>query len=135
KRERPDLAVIINGGVATLEEAKAHLDYVDGVMLGRAAYHTPGILGTADRRLFGAAEAVSPAEAVARYRPYIARQLATGTHLAAMARHMLGLFHGEPGARSWRRILTVEGVKSGAGLEVIDHALAAVAPAPESAIA
>jgi tRNA-dihydrouridine synthase A len=69
---------------------------------------------------------VEAAEAVARYRPYVARELAKGTHLAAMTRHMLGFFHGQPGARTWRRILTVEGVKPGAGLEVIDRALEAV---------
>jgi len=129
KRERPGLTIIINGGVADLDAAQAHLAHVDGVMLGRAAYHTPALLGEVDARLFGAgeAQAVGPAEAVARYRPYIARELAQGTHLAAMTRHMLGLFHGRPGARAWRRILTVEGVKPGAGLEVVDRALAAVA--------
>jgi tRNA-dihydrouridine synthase A len=126
KAERPELTVVINGGVATLDEAQAHLAHVDGVMLGRAAYHTPGLLGEVDARLFGAGEVVTPAEAVARYRPYMARQLAAGVHLAAMTRHMLGLFHGSPGARTWRRILTVESVKPGAGLEVVDAALAAV---------
>jgi tRNA-dihydrouridine synthase A len=126
KAERPELTIVINGGVGSLDEAEAHLAHVDGVMLGRAAYHTPGLLGEVDARLFGASEAVTPAEAVARYRPYIARQLEAGTHLAAMTRHMLGLFHGAPGARTWRRILTVESVKVGAGLEVVDAALAAV---------
>jgi tRNA-dihydrouridine synthase A len=126
KRERPDLTIVINGGVGSLDEAEQHLAHLDGVMLGRAAYHTPGILGEADRRLFGALKDVSAAEAVERYRPYIARELAKGTHLAAMTRHMLGLFHGAPGARAWRRILTVESVKPGAGLEVVDAALEAV---------
>ncbi len=126
KRERPQLTIVINGGVGSLEEAEAHLKHVDGVMLGRAAYHTPGILGEADARLFGAGETVSAVQAVERYRPYLAGQLARGTHLAAMTRHMLGLFHGEAGARTWRRILTVESVKAGAGLEVVDAALAAV---------
>ncbi|MCF8504185.1 MAG: tRNA dihydrouridine(20/20a) synthase DusA [Caulobacter sp.] len=129
KRERPDLTIIINGGVASLDEAAAHLDQVDGVMLGRAAYHEPGILGAADARIFGEGETIDPFEAVARYRPYVAARLAAGAHLAGMTRHMLGLFHGRPGARSWRRILTVEGSKSGAGLAVIDAALAAVAEA------
>ena len=127
KRERPGLVIDVNGGVAGLDEALAHLEHVDGVMLGRAAYHTPALLGEADRRIFGAVGTVGPAEAVARYRPYVARELARGTHLAAMTRHMLGLFHGRPGARAWRRILTVAAVKPGAGLEVIDRALAAVA--------
>jgi len=126
KAERPELTIVINGGIGSLEAACAHLAHVDGVMLGRAAYHTPGILGGADARLFGGGETVGAAEAVARYRPYIARELAAGTHLAAMTRHMLGLFHGAPGARTWRRILTVDGVKPGAGLEVVDAALAAV---------
>jgi tRNA-dihydrouridine synthase A len=126
KRERPGLSIAVNGGVASLEEAEAHLAHVDGVMLGRAAYHTPAILGGADRQLFGGGAEVSAAEAVARYRPYVARELASGTHLAAMTRHMLGLFHGARGARAWRRILTVDGVRPGAGLEVIDAALAAV---------
>jgi tRNA-dihydrouridine synthase A len=126
KRERPALTIVINGGIGSLDEAEEHLAHVDGVMLGRTAYHTPAILGEADARLFGPAEVVTPSEAVARYRPYVERELARGTHLAAMTRHMLGLFHGAPGARTWRRILTVEGVKPGAGVEVIDRALAGV---------
>jgi tRNA-dihydrouridine synthase A len=127
KRERPQLTIVINGGIGDLDQAQAHLAHVDGVMLGRAAYHTPEILGAADARLFGeAGSEVDAAEAVRRYRPYVARELACGTHLAAMTRHMLGLFHGRPGARTWRRILTVEGVRPGAGLDVIDQALDAV---------
>jgi tRNA-dihydrouridine synthase A len=131
KRERPALTIVLNGGVPSLDAAQAHLAQVDGVMLGRAAYHTPALLGEVDQRIFGGVGTVEPAEAVARYRPYVARQLARGTHLAAMTRHMLGLFHGAPGARAWRRILTVEGVKPGAGLEVIDAALAAVSGAQD----
>ena len=96
-------------------------------MLGRAAYHTPDLLGEVDRRIFGAAGAdVAAFAAVERYRDYMASELARGTHLAAMTRHMLGLFHGVPGARAWRRVLTVDGVKSGAGLEVVDRALAEI---------
>jgi len=128
KADRPDLTIIINGGLKSLEEAKVHIDQgLDGAMLGRAAYHEPALLGAADRLLFDpVAPVVTPEEAVIAYRPYLAAQLARGTHLYAMARHMLGLFHGRPGARSWRRILTVEGVKAGAGLEVVDRALKAV---------
>jgi tRNA-dihydrouridine synthase A len=135
KRERPELTIVINGGIGSLDEAQAHLAHVDGVMLGRAAYHTPGLLGEADARIFGDGAPVDPFEAVQAYRGYVARELARGTHLAAMTRHMLGLFHGRPGARAWRRILTVDGVKPGAGLEVIDRALAAVAPLPAAASA
>ena len=131
KRERPQLTIVINGAIGTLEDAQAHLAHVDGVMLGRAAYHTPGLLGEADRRLFGAGEDVTPEDAVAAYLPYMRSELARGTHLAAMARHMLGLFHGQPGARSWRRILTVEGARPGAGTEVIERGLAALAEAAE----
>ena len=129
KRERPDLTIVLNGGVPDLNAVAAHLDQVDGVMLGRAAYHTPEILGAADAAVFGAGEVTDSAMAVELYRPYLAASLAEGTPLAAMSRHMLGLFHGRPGARAWRRILTVEGVKPGAGLEVVDAALAAVAQA------
>jgi len=128
KAERPHLTIVINGGLKSLEEARDHIAQgLDGAMLGRAAYHEPAILGQADRLLFDpAAPLVAPEEAVRAYRPYLAAELARGTHLYAMVRHMLGLFHGRPGARAWRRILTVEGVKSGAGLDVVDHALQAV---------
>ena len=130
KAERPGLKIIINGGVAGLDEAEAHLRHVDGVMLGRAAYHEPGLLGAVDRRLFGeAALDVDPWAAVERYRPYVAERRARNVPLPAMIRPLLGLFHGCPGARSWRRILTVEGIRPGAGLEVIDRALEAVSPA------
>jgi tRNA-dihydrouridine synthase A len=126
KRERPELTIVINGGIGTLDEAVEHLGAVDGVMLGRAAYHTPAILGEVDRRVFGEGQDVDCFQAVELYRPYVERELAAGTHLAAITRHMLGLFHGLPGARAWRRVLTVEGVKSGAGMEVIDAALSQV---------
>ena len=127
KQRFPELVICINGGIASLDVARGLLDQgLDGVMLGRAAYHPPALLGEVDRRVFGEERDVSPAEAVELYRPYVERELAGGTHLAAMTRHMLGLFHGLPGARAWRRILTVEGVKPGAGIEVIEAALAQV---------
>jgi tRNA-dihydrouridine synthase A len=125
KAERQGLTIVINGGLKTLEEAQAHIEAgLDGAMLGRAAYHEPAILGRANRLLFDpAAPEVSPEAAVGAYRAYIASELARGTHLYAIVRHMLGLFHGRAGARTWRRILTVEGVKPGAGLDVVDRAL------------
>jgi tRNA-dihydrouridine synthase A len=130
KAERPGLTIVINGGVPDLDAAEAHLAHVDGVMLGRAAYHEPGLLGEADRRLFGAAGAdIDPWTAVQRYRPYVVEQRARGVALPAMIRPMLGLFHGRPGARAWRRILTVESIRPGAGVEVIDRALEAVSQA------
>jgi tRNA-dihydrouridine synthase A len=127
KVERPDLTVVINGGIASLDEAEAHLRHVDGVMLGRAAYHEPGLLGAVDRRLFDATSPlIGAAEAVRRYRPHVARELTGGTRLNVLVRPLLGLFHGAPGARTWRRILTVESLRRGAGLEVLDAALGAV---------
>jgi len=126
KAQHPQLTIALNGGVGSLDEALGHLDHVDGVMIGRAAYHTPGLLGAADPMIFGVGEIRDPFEAVEAYKPYLSRQLSRGVHLAHMTRHMLGLFHGRPGARTWRRILTVDSIKSGAGLEVVDQALAAV---------
>jgi tRNA-dihydrouridine synthase A len=127
KAARPDLSVVINGGIASLEEAQAHLAHVDGVMLGRAAYHEPGLLGGVDRRLFDAsAREIDAFESVERYRPHIARELARGVRLNVLIRPMLGLFHASPGARAWRRVLTVESTAAGAGLEVVDRALEAV---------
>ena len=127
KRERPHLAIVINGGIATLDAAEAQLAHVDGVMMGRAAYHDPGLLGAADRRLFDPrAPEVTPFQAVERYLDHIRAELARGTRLPALVRPMIGLFQGRPGARAWRRILTVESLARGAGESVIDQALAAV---------
>ena len=135
KRERPHLSVSINGGIATLDAAEAHLDdadgvQLDGVMLGRAAYHEPALLGQVDRRLYGAERPdVDPYQAIDRYRPYLAARLDEGVGLHAMSRHMLGLMHGRPGARAFRRILTVEAIAKGAGLDVVDRAVEAVCEA------
>ncbi|WP_244999764.1 tRNA dihydrouridine(20/20a) synthase DusA [Brevundimonas nasdae] len=132
KRERPHLSISINGGIGSLDEAEAHLDdadgvQLDGVMLGRAAYHEPALLGQADRRIFGeAVEDVDAYAAIERYRPYLVARLAEGVALPAMARHMLGLMHGLPGARAFRRILTVESIGPNAGIEVVDRAVEAV---------
>ena len=132
KRERPHLTICINGGIGDLDQAEAHLDdadgvQLDGVMLGRAAYHEPALMGQVDRRIFGETTPdVDVFEALERYRPYMAARLEEGANLAGMTRHMLGLMHGRAGARAFRRILTVEGVKPGAGLEVVDRAVEAV---------
>ena len=132
KRERPHLSISINGGIANLDEAEAHLDasdgvQLDGVMLGRAAYHEPALLGEADRRLYGATGPdVDAFEALERYRPYLTARLEEGVHLAHMTRHLLGVMHGRAGARAFRRILTVEAVKPGAGIDVVDRAVEAV---------
>ncbi len=128
KRAFPDLHLSINGGIEEIGTARRFLDGgLDGVMIGRAAYHRPlAVLGPADRVIFGEeGEAPAPAAIVARMRPYIARELARGERLARITRHMLGLFAGRPGARIWRRILSQEAHRPGAGLEVVDRALAA----------
>lgn len=132
KRERPHLTVCINGGIASLDAAEMHLGasdgvQLDGVMLGRAAYHEPALLGQVDRRVFGeAAPDVDPFAAVERYKPYLAARLEEGVHLPAMTRHMLGLMHGRRGSRAFRRILTVDSIVPGAGVEVVDRAVDAV---------
>ena len=134
KAERPHLRIVLNGGLASLDQAMAEAEGLDGVMLGRAAYHDPGLLGAVDARIFGAGEVVTPEAAVEAYRPYIAAALARGVSLAGITRHMLGLFQGRSGARAWRRVLTVESVKSGAGLDVLDRALAELRPSREAAL-
>ncbi|MBL8572570.1 MAG: tRNA dihydrouridine(20/20a) synthase DusA [Hyphomicrobiaceae bacterium] len=129
KAENPDLAIGINGGIATLDDARAHLAHVDHVMIGRAAYETPLILAGVDRLLGHADPAApdpDPFAVAAAMAPYIAAHVARGGRVSNVVRHMLGLFPGYPGARAWRRILTVEGVKPGAGIEVLEAALAAL---------
>jgi tRNA-dihydrouridine synthase A len=127
KRTHPDLTVVINGGIATLGEAEAHLAHVDGVMMGRAAYQSPWLLAGADRALFGEANPTATRhEALAKFLPYVERERERGTTLNAMTKHILGLFNGLPGARAFRRHLSENAVKPGAGAEVIAAALALV---------
>ncbi len=124
---RPELTIILNGGLGDLDLAAREMAGLDGVMLGRAAYQTPAILADVDSRFYGADAPYSDMVGVLEsYKPYIAAQLARGVHLHAMTRHVLGLFHGVPGGRKFRQVLTVEGVRKGAGLEVLDRALACV---------
>jgi len=123
KRENPHLTIVLNGGIATLDEAAAHLAQVDGVMLGRAAYHSPAILAEVDARFFGGAQGDIDA-AVAAYLDYVERKLAEGVPLNAMTKHMLGLFHGRPGARLFRRHLSENATKKGAGVQTLRDALA-----------
>jgi len=123
KRARPELTIIINGGIGSLEEARAHLAHVDGVMLGRAAYQTPSILTCVDAEFFGDARR-ELSDAVAAYVDYIAVRLEDGVPLNAMTKHMLGLFHGRPGARLFRRHLSENATRKGAGIAVLREALA-----------
>jgi tRNA-dihydrouridine synthase A len=125
KRRHPGLAIVLNGGIATVAEAAAHLAHVDGVMLGRAAYKEPWRLIDVDSVLFGApAPFVSAQEAAEALIPYIEREVAAGVRLHSILRHVLGLFHAVPGARAFRRHIATEAVKSGAGAEVFRDALA-----------
>ncbi|KAA5599882.1 tRNA dihydrouridine(20/20a) synthase DusA [Blastochloris sulfoviridis] len=127
KRARPTLDIILNGGIATLEEARAHLDHVDGVMLGRAAYQEPWRLLAVDPELFGEpAPVAGMAEAVERMIPYCRRHLDIGGRLSAVTRHMVGAFHAVPGARRFRRLLAEGATRPGADVEVIQAALAEV---------
>ncbi len=124
KRERPELQISINGGIAVADEAMAHLAHVDGVMLGRAAYHDPYVLHVLDSRLTG--NEVRPrAELLRALQPYVEAQLARGVALKHMVRHVLGLFHGQPGGRAYRQVLSEGAHKPGAGWELVDAALAA----------
>ena len=125
KRARPDLTIILNGGIETLDDAAAHLAHVDGVMLGRAAYQSPALLADVDARFFGEAPG-NVDEAVDAYCAYAAERLAKGTPLNALTKHMLGLFHGKPGARTFRRHLSENATRPGASVQVLRDALAFV---------
>ncbi len=110
KRDFPQLTIVINGGIESLDQAIEQLAHVDGVMIGRAAYHDPWLLAEADARVFGDLPAsTTRREVFEAMLPYIERELAAGTRLHAITRHMLGLFHGVPGARAWRRMLSAGG--------------------------
>jgi tRNA-dihydrouridine synthase A len=130
KQRFPGTFIGVNGGVTTLDQAEALLGGVDGVMLGRAAYQHPAMLAGIDRRFYGDHhEVADAADAVEALFPYIAAEVAAGTRLPAITRHMLGLFEAVPGARRWRQILTVEAIRPGASVDTVRDALAAVTPA------
>ncbi|OYW52677.1 MAG: tRNA dihydrouridine(20/20a) synthase DusA [Hyphomicrobium sp. 32-62-53] len=126
KAERPDLTIVINGGIDSLDACDEHLRHVDGVMLGRAAYHDPYLLAGVDRRFFGATlEPITRCAALERLIPAIERQIANGGRLNNISRHVLGLYHGRPRGRLFRRILSEQGQRPGAGAEVLMKAIAA----------
>jgi tRNA-dihydrouridine synthase A len=131
KQARPELDIILNGGIASLEQARQHLAKgFDGVMTGRSAYHEPAaVLADADALITGGDHpAVSAESAVRAMYPYIERELASGTRLAQITRHMLGAFAGRPGARRWRRVLSDGAHRPGAGVELVEQAIGAIAP-------
>ena len=130
KQKYPDVFIGINGGIANLDEAEAHLALVDGVMLGRAAYHHAALLSDADHRIYGAADIASDwgfvRDAMMRH---AAAHIASGGRLGHVTRHMVGLFQGVDGARRYRQILSTDATRPGAGPDVIARAFEAVMPA------
>jgi tRNA-dihydrouridine synthase A len=129
KAENPGLEIVLNGGILSLDHAAAEGAGLDGVMIGRAAYHDPYMLAEADRRFFGDTHpAPSRGEIVEALLPYVERALARGVPLHAITRHILGLFHGVPGGRAWRRHLSTAAHREGAAVEVIREAAALVPP-------
>lgn len=128
KQENPELTVLLNGGIATLDEVEAHLKRFDGIMLGRAAYQHPAMLADVDRRFFGG-ETCSIDDAVANYVAYVEEKLLEDVPLHAMTKHMLGLFNGRPGARLFRRHLSENGTRRGADANVLRDALGHVSQA------
>jgi tRNA-dihydrouridine synthase A len=136
KAALPHVPVIINGGVGSIEEAKAHLAHVDGVMLGRAAYQEPWRLLNVDSLLFGeSAPHATMKDAFEAMLPYIERELSRGTRLHAITRHFVGAFHAVPGARAFRRHLAEQGVKPNAGVNVLRAAIALVDERAAAAVA
>ena len=131
KDKWPELEIHINGGIANLDEALQHLEHVDGVMLGRAAYHDPYILAQVDSLIYNQPNPVSNrAQAVEAMLPFIEQQLELGKTLPQITRHMLGVFHARPGARKWRRHLSENAHLTGAGTDLIRQALALVRDEP-----
>ncbi len=126
KREFPDLTIVLNGGIVSTEQVLSHLETVDGVMIGRQAYHQPYFLTELEAVLFDHKDWQAPSrhEVIELMIPYIERQMSAGTELKNMTRHLLGLYAGQPGARAWRRHLSEHTHLPGAGIEVLQEALA-----------
>jgi len=127
KQDFPQLEITINGGIKTLDQAEEQLQHVDGVMIGREAYHNPWILAEADQRLYGDDHPIPTRhEVIERLLPFVELELSQGTRLQQISRHILGIFQGMPGARAWRRHLSENAHRKGAGPEVIRQAAALV---------
>ncbi|MBY7733156.1 tRNA dihydrouridine(20/20a) synthase DusA [Vibrio splendidus] len=127
KKNFSDLVIAVNGGITTLEQTKEHLQHLDGVMIGREAYHSPFILAEVDQQIFGLDTPIKKrSQVVEEMYPYIERELSNGASLGHISRHMLGLFQSMPGARQWRRYISENAHKKGAGIEVVQTALAKI---------
>ncbi|SHH95240.1 tRNA dihydrouridine(20/20a) synthase DusA [Ferrimonas marina] len=134
KRDFAQLNISVNGGIKTLEECEAHLEHLDGVMVGREAYQDPYMMAAVDARLYGDDRPVlSRAEVVEQMIPYLERHIANGGRANHVTRHMLGLFNGMPGARQWRRYLAQNAHLPGTGAEVLSQALASLPAAAQAA--
>lgn len=128
KKDYPDLTIAINGGIKTIDEIKTHLEQVDGVMVGREAYQNPMLLAEIDQQIFAVDRAViDPIDAIQQLFPYIERELSAGAQLNHIMRHTLGIFNGQKGAKQWRRHLSENAHKKGAGIDVVETALAYIA--------
>ncbi|MDR6842747.1 tRNA dihydrouridine(20/20a) synthase DusA [Pseudoxanthomonas sacheonensis] len=132
KRERPDLIIAVNGGIATVEDSLLHLQHTDGVMLGRAAYHDPYLLHRLDAALSGG-ETLPRAQLLRAMRPYVESRLDQGLALKHIARHLLGLFHGQPGGRAFRQVLSEGAHRNGADWTLVEQAIAATESRLQSA--
>ncbi|MET0013135.1 MAG: tRNA dihydrouridine(20/20a) synthase DusA [Sedimenticola sp.] len=127
KRDFPDREIVINGGILTLDQAEEHLQQVNGVMIGREAYHNPWILVETDRRLYGDEHPLpSRHEIIERLIPFIEQEQAAGTPISRITRHILGLFNGQPGARAWRRHISENAHRKGADYSAVLEAAAKV---------
>ena len=127
KKDFPELEIILNGGVTSLDESETHLKHIDGVMIGREAYHNPFILAEVDNRFYGSEdEPVFREQVVQAILPYIESELAKGTRLQHISRHILGLFHSRPRGKLWRRFLSENAYKKESGIEVVEAAMAMV---------
>lgn len=133
KQDFPGLTVVINGGIRSVEDCRDHLQRVDGVMLGREAYENPYALAQLEHALFGGAPPRSRAAVLRAYLPYVERELARGTPLNRITRHLLGLFRGQPGGRAFRRLLSEQAHEPGCGSELLLQALAQLPPADRAA--
>ena len=127
KKDLAHLEIAINGGIKTLDEARLHLEKVDGVMIGREAYNNPYVLAGVDSEIFGlAAQPLSRIDVVAAMLPYVEKHLASGGKLQHITRHMLGLFHSQPNGKLWRRHLSEKVTKPNAGIDILTSAMSLV---------
>jgi tRNA-dihydrouridine synthase A len=126
KQESPDLQVVINGGIDSFGSVKNHLEHVDGVMLGRAAYHTPWLLAECQQQLFDQQNIKKREDIIESMNLYLERQVGKGVAVKHISRHLLGLFQGLPGARAWRRFLSENAYRDDNNTELLNQALSAM---------